>query len=447
MISWNTEALELFQRHCEDRRDALLATGADPDEVFSDWKALIESHAAANREIEIGPGRVCSELAELACAAPESATPNPLPPVPTPPAAAGGGRRGFSRFRTALLWIFGVGLPFGVLLFELLAGFCGEILFDPIPTWVHAILIALVPVANALALVASRSGNETARPFRIAGILNGLAIGVSAYYALQFAVVTPFAFMALIYFGIGAIPLAPLLAFISALYLRARLAYSGIRRPFLWPVVRATGPRRPIVAWYKTALPAFLLLVLLGIPQMAIQIGAVQANDPDPTVRARAVRLLRTLGDRDLLLRKCYRQGENIDLSFLLLQRAFGFSPTTADAQKAYYRVTGTPYNAVPAPRLKGLRGQDLVDAEWFDAALGGDRVAARIRGLSLAQSRLDGRVDAASGIAYLEWTMEFRNASKTAREARALIELPPGATVSRVTLWINGEPCEAAFG
>lgn len=447
MISWNAEALELFQRHCEDRRGTLLATGADPDEVFSDWKALIESRAAAKGENEIGSDRVRSDLAELACAGPESAVPDPLPPNPNPPAAGGAVRRGFSRFRTAMLWLLGVVLPTGVLLFELLAGFCAEILFDPIPTWFHAIVIALVPVANAWALVASRSGNESARPFRIAGILNGLAIGVSAYYALQFAVVTPFAFMALIYFGIGAIPLAPLLAFISALYLRARLAYSGIRRPFLWPFAGQSAPRHPLAAWYKTALPAFVLMLLLGIPRLAVQVGAVQANDPDPAVRARAVRLLRTLGDRDLLLRKCYRRGENIDPSFLLLQRAFGLSPTTADAQKAYYRVTGTPYNAMPPPRLRGFRGQDLVDSEWFDAALGGDRVAARIRGLSLAQSRLDGRVDAASGIAYLEWTMEFRNASKTEREARALIELPPGAVVSRVTLWINGEPCEAAFG
>ena len=30
MIAWNPAALDLFRRHCENRRDALLAAGADP---------------------------------------------------------------------------------------------------------------------------------------------------------------------------------------------------------------------------------------------------------------------------------------------------------------------------------------------------------------------------------------------------------------------------------
>ena len=33
------------------------------------------------------------------------------------------------------------------------------------------------------------------------------------------------------------------------------------------------------------------------------------------------------------------------------------------------------------------------------------------------------------------------------ASEARALVDLPSGGVVSRLTLWINGEPREAAFG
>lgn len=447
MIAWNPAALDLFRRHCENRRDALLAAGADPDEVFGDWQTLIAAHAAAAGETEIGAERVQRELLDLAAADGGFADPDPAPAAAGPAWRGRAGRAGFGRFRTALLWLLGVALPLGVLLFELLAGFCAEILFDPIPTGLHALLIALVPIANAWALLAARPQHKSERSFRIAGRLNGLALGVSAYYALQFALVTPFALVALIYFGIGAIPLAPLFAFLSAAALRARLAYAGIRRPFLWPFAGRNLRVRPVAPWFKTALPAFVLLVLLSLPRVAVQVGIAPANDPDPAVRARAVRFLRACGSRDLLLRKCYRRGENIDLTSLAIKQLGGTAPTTADAQKAYYRVTGTPYDAAPPPRLKGLRGQDLIDSEWFDPALGGEQVAARIRGLTLAQSRLDGRVDSASGCAYLEWTLEFRNASKTAREARALIELPPGAVVSRVTLWIDGEPCEAAFG
>jgi len=432
MISWNPEALDRFTRHCEAHRDALLAAGADPDEVLADWKSLVESHAITAKENEVGTERVDAELFDLT-PPPSEETSLPSSASPPPPLTTPGTLRvWFHRSITTLLWILGVALPLGVLLFELIAGLCSEILFDPMPTWIHALLIALVPAANAWALLAS----SRARHSPWAGRLNGIAIGISAFYALQFAIITPFAAMAIIYFGIGLIPLSPLLSFGCALILRRRLRLAAV------------GANDPMPsAWWHTAIPAFLLMILLGIPQWVIQVGAAQANDPDPAVRVRAVRMIRTIGNKNLLLRRCYRGSEHLELSALFLAQSLGYSPSRSDAQKAYYRVTGTPYNAVPPPRIKGLRGQTLMDAEWFDAALGGDRVAARIKNLSLSQSRLDGRVDSASGIAYLEWTLEFHNASEQQREARALIELPPGALVSRVTLWIDDEPREAAFG
>ena len=435
MMSWNPEARELFDRHCEERRDALLAAGADPDEVYADWRELVEAHAATKNEAEVGPARVRAELADLFSAL------NDLPPADPVPAAANSvrgsslARKWFRRGVTTLLWLFGMALPLGVLGFELVAGFCAEILFDPLPTWLHVLLVALVPTANAWALLAA-AGTCRTRP--AVGVLNGAAIGIAAYYALQFAVPTPFACMAVIWFGIGLIPLAPLLSFCCALLLRRRLRLSAANK----------GDRPPVPVW-RSALPAFLLLVALSVPQLVVPLYTRQANDANPAVRARAVKILRWLGSREVLLRRCYRLNENLDLSSLLLNGSFelGRSIPRTEAQNAYYRVTGTPYNAVPPPRIKGFRGQDLIDSEWFDPALGGDQVAARIKNLALAQSRLDGRVDSASGIAYLEWTLEFRNTSTRDREARALIELPPGAVVSRVTLWINGEPHEAAFG
>jgi len=431
MTSWKPEALEQFIVHCEATRDRLLAIGADPDEVFADWKALVESHAAEANETEVGHERLQQELSDLVPPVDD----NPLPPsagAGTPPTVLPGALRvWFNRGVTTLLWILGVILPLGVLLFELSAGFCSEILFDPIPTWIHALLIAVVPMANAWALIASRKVRFS--PW--VGRFNGFAMGIAAYFALQFAIITPFAFIAILYLGIGLIPLSPLFSLLCALLLRRRLRLAAV------------GADHPMPsAWWRTAIPAFVLMILLGIPQLVIQIGVEQANDPDPATRVRAVRMIRAIGNRDLLLRRCYKWTENLELGSFLLARS-GYTPGRADAQKAYYRVTGTPYNAIPPPRIKGLRGQTLLDSEWFDSALGGDRVAARIKDLSLSQSRLDGRVDSASGIAYLEWTMEFHNASKQQREARALIELPPGATVSRVTLWINDEPCEAAFG
>lgn len=439
MITWTPQALSLFQCRCEERRSGLLALGADPDEVFTDWKALIDTHAADARESTVSVERVQTELEILLIDTPPALdAPVALPPVASPPSAL---RTWFGRSTPVLLWILGVILPLGVIIFEGLAGLCAEILFDPMPTWWHVLLLALVPAANAAALLAGSRAHTvaTARPrLRWIGIANGLAIGISAFYALQFAVVTPFAVLAIIYFGIGLIPLAPLFSFLCAVALRTRLRQAR----FLTDIP-------PPAAWWKTALPVFLLLLLLALPRLMVPVCTPKVNDTDPAIRARATTFLRTFGSRDLMLRRCYRSNGNMDFFSLLLSGSFRFgqSNSRAEAQTAYYRVTGTPYDAVPPPRLKGLRGQEVMDSDWLDPALGGEQVAARIRNLTLAQSRLDGRVDTASGIGYLEWTLEFRNASKTQREVRALIELPPGAVVSRVTLWINGEPCEAAFG
>lgn len=436
MIPWNPDAQRVFDQHCEEQRAALLAAGADPDEVFGDWRALLETRAVAAGETEVQAARVQTELAKLAEALGAFAASRQEASVPSAASARPAWRVWFRRGVTLLLWLLGVALPLGVLAFELIAGFCAELLFDPMPTWLHTLLIALVPAANAWALWAA-AGRCQPRP--ALRILNGMAVGIAAFYALQFAVITPFAAIAILYFGIGLVPLAPLLALWAAIVLRFRLlrlpAESRTQFPGLW----------------RTALPAFLLLLVLTVPRLAIIRYTPDIESPDRAVQIRAVRILRAVGDRDQLLRQCYRPLESFDLFAMLVGHPFwlgganGISRDTAQA--AYYRVTGTPYNAVPPPRVKGFRGQDLLNADWFDPALGSDRVAARIKNLALVQSRLDGRVDAASGIAYMEWTLEFRNTSPVQREARALIELPPGGVVSRVTLWINDEPREAAFG
>ncbi|MBT6275959.1 MAG: hypothetical protein HOI95_17710 [Chromatiales bacterium] len=65
---------------------------------------------------------------------------------------------------------------------------------------------------------------------------------------------------------------------------------------------------------------------------------------------------------------------------------------------------------------------------------------------LSLVESRIDGKVDAKGNLAYVEWTMAFQHARRTNREARAIVQLPPGAVVLRLNLWIDGEMREAAY-
>ena len=78
---------------------------------------------------------------------------------------------------------------------------------------------------------------------------------------------------------------------------------------------------------------------------------------------------------------------------------------------------------------------------------MGGEKVGGMLEGLSLRGSAYETTLDKTAGVGYGEWTMTFGNTYWSDREARMRIALPHGAVVSRVTLWINGEECEAAFG
>lgn len=116
-----------------------------------------------------------------------------------------------------------------------------------------------------------------------------------------------------------------------------------------------------------------------------------------------------------------------------------------SEQSKIYYRLTGETFDTrIPPERLKGhWQPQDSFD---FDPDQGGEVIAGKIKNLSLASSRIDGSLDADAGTGYVEWTLVFKNDSPRPQEARAQVQLPPGAVVSRLTLWINGEEREAAF-
>lgn len=60
--------------------------------------------------------------------------------------------------------------------------------------------------------------------------------------------------------------------------------------------------------------------------------------------------------------------------------------------------------------------------------------------------SQLTGLIDPSTNTASLYWTIDLKNNSNMEREAQFELKLPRGASVSRATLWINGQPQEAAF-
>jgi hypothetical protein len=319
--------------------------------------------------------------------------------------------------------VFGVLLPLGTLGVELVTGLCAGALFDPMPTLLHLVLVALVPACN-LWVWSSFTRTHT-RPRRLA-FANGIAIAVAALYTVLFLPILPVAAVAIAYFGLGLLPWSPALALIAALCLRAHLKRE------------AAEAQRKIATW-PGMLCGALALFAADLPQTLTAYGMSQATSASAKKQMHGIRWLRAVGNEEAMLRFCYaRSGHATGLASLLM-RTHHVSPLAA--REVYYRVTGHVFNTQPEPTSLHRRG-------WmnWDADQGTQTVGARVDGLSLASSRIDGSIDAKAALAYLEWTLVMKNDSSIMSEARAQVALPPGAVVSRLTLWVDGEEREAAF-
>jgi hypothetical protein len=337
-------------------------------------------------------------------------------------------------------WILLVGVlyPIVVIGIELYSRMCAEAFFDPMPTLLHTFAVAFVPASNLLMWV--RLQHDTVQNTKWLAFANGAAIAIAGFYALLFLPVAPIAFVA-IFAGIGLLPLAPLACFVCALKLRKMLR------------AKQKEPLRahPLLAGLAAGLA---LLLVLDVPAAATRLGIQLATSNVPSERERGLTLLRTLGDDDLLLRLCYGTVAK-PTGLLSALVVFGgnilgesrqqFAQSPAEAREIYYRVHGVAFNARPAPYEKG-KWSRFADFQ-FDTDHGGTEVGGRLKGLDIVSSRIDGSISGDDAVAYLEWTVEFRNTGLMDREARLQLALPPGGVVSRATLWVNGEEREAAYG
>ncbi|OYW53983.1 MAG: hypothetical protein B7Y80_00690 [Hyphomicrobium sp. 32-62-53] len=344
-----------------------------------------------------------------------------------------------SRTGDILIALFGVALPAAVIIIEAAFRLCAEAFFDPMPTWAHTLLIASVPVTNAIALAHSRQRNTAPSPW-LAGFLAS-SIAVSAFYALLFLPLAPIAVVAILYFGLGLLPFGPATSCLSALALLGRIKAKHVGTSF----------RRPILIGALTGTAA---LVALNIPGVATRLGLIWAASNDTTTRERGLSTLRTFGSQQDLLRFTYdtggKSGGPLSLLFglttpLIFDRGDADPmPSPTKVREIFFRTYGVPFNAFPPPETgrKWARFDDFA----FDADHGAAQTGGRIKGLSLISSRMDGSIAAADGAGYLEWTFEFRNVSAIDREARLSLMMPQDAVVSRATLWVNGEEREAAY-
>ncbi len=371
-----------------------------------------------------------------------------IPAAPLPPTLPMRKRVGGSFF-----WFFAVILPLLVVLFEWVANFCATHFFDPIPTFGHGLLLVSVPLLNGW-LIRSR---EQASPstWRKRAVATGLTFGTGLFYALLFLPLAPISVMALLAFGMGLLSLCPIITWL----LSWRLTVTEHR------LAKELGCRKFHRTWLITAVLAFAALLSYEAPALRTRyLVRKQLTEKNEEAVHQALVDLRSLHSQDTLLRMCYEntmalEGSDIS-SWIMRQKLWSFSWgsrwATADEiskkRDLYFRVTGEPFNAKPRPGSQennpfSISRRSLMIDEEMDVDHGGDQVASKTRFLDCKESRFDAHLDGQARIGYGEWTLVFQNRSETAREARCQIRMPRHGHVSRLTLWINGEPNEAAFG
>ena len=322
---------------------------------------------------------------------------------------------------------------------ELATGGTAAVVYDPFPTPWHVVLALLAPLAALYVRHRlTRPGAEPdARTLRRVAFANGCLLGIAGAYALAYAPAIPLFFIGIALMGAGALGFAPLVLTLTGLW-------QGL---WLRDLARAASPAVRLLR--PTLLGATVAVAGLGLaqlPRTATLVGLELSVSPVKAEQQLGPWLIEHLGDEEVLLEYCYRTP-----TWWFWANAMASS---LDARSLYYRITGMPFDSQPRPALSTFFGPEF-SRDWSEDWTGDWTVAAgedpppraRTLGLALIDSAIDVSATADGPVAYLEWTLVFENTSPVAQEARAQIAVPPGAVASRLTLWIDGEEREAAYG
>jgi hypothetical protein len=452
MAEWTSEA----ERHLEWylKRVTELCSQSGVDDVAVD----LEGHIRA----EVGRlGTTLVTLAELhvvlaRVGTPEQVAGGDAPTDPEPGVARPGAPRSFrlhprptrpavGGFRTSMFVALAIVVPGAAVVLEALTGMVASAFLDPMPTWFHAVIMMMVPISLALAeIYLWHSDVFRTRWLGWALVLNVYATAVSALYLIAYLPMMPLFAILIIAFGLGLLGLSPLLCVVGGVAQMRRLhrAIRDVGRPTRWWVGRT------LIGLALAVVP----LLLLEAPGLVTDYALELALSEEEGDRAHGIWMIRAVGGEGIVLERCYGYAPRRRGNFNNFD-SFGDGATVATGpyRELYFRLTGRPFNSEPPPRSRQARVRSEWRESWredsvVDSEIGGEAVATRIRGLSLFGSHMSVQVERGA-VGYIEWTMEFKNASLMDREARAQIVLPHGGVASRLTLWIEGEEREAAFG
>ena len=348
------------------------------------------------------------------------------------------------RVRRSFFYIFGIIIPAIGIATEVATRMMAEFFWDPMPTFYHTFLLALVPLSLFFSNKTGQKESPNEKEVNWSYILNGYAFAISLIYLLIYLPVMPVMLFATIFFGIGLLGLSPVWSTWAAAKQMRQLA----RERDKFDLSRKKTRKLTLLGIFA----GILLMFSLEFMHLVTTFGAQLALSENASSRKSGMWVLDTFNAEEEILRRCYgmnRMGTRLSRSQIKEFRAL------------HYRLTGMAFNSVPKPknvtpkfnRMAGTRMRDWDEELVADSEVGGRSVAGLVNGLSLDTSSMDISISGTEpgengpGIAYMEWILEFNNSSFYQREARCQIQVPPGAVASRLNLWIDGEERDAAFG
>ena len=331
-----------------------------------------------------------------------------------------------------LIMLFGVVAPsivIAAVAYNSCAVTAEMVLRHPVETLAQMALAVCIPVGNVV-VWARLKQSKVSKVIRL-GILNGLAIGASIFV---------------------------LIGSVAALFLRYPLVeeITLVSKEQSVAICAVTALAAMIVSIRLTQLLSRhwqtqgarvqqLMCSLTGVILSVLALGGTEARSifikfyeqeataGSVTEKPDALNALRAIGAASEL-----RMDINVPRSSGLTGM---FTQSDQSTRKQlYFALTAKPYRA-----LQDLPSQDegngsLVDAP-NDPYFSTHVVGSELPGLSLLRSQVSGSLNAKTLTSNLDWTFVFKNKNFSDEEARAEIALPPGAVISNMTLWMNGEP------
>ncbi|MBS1992082.1 MAG: hypothetical protein JSS83_16285 [Cyanobacteria bacterium SZAS LIN-3] len=349
--------------------------------------------------------------------------------------------------RGPIFLFFGVILPALAMIFECTFHFCARHFFDPFPSPAHVVLFGLIPFSNYLVWLGTR--RDMSSHYAFMSLASGMATGVACLYSLMFLPLTPLCCFFTLALGFGLLGLAPLLSLPCNLISGKTVCHLAGKKLTYFNAHQVEHIGHMII---------LVMVVAVELPSTLTRINLSRAADSNPVVAADGVRWLRKYGSAEVLQRACYeRSGRATDILGSLYESAHPLS--VEETRRIFYQVTGKPFNSVPIPksaratiqRVGAVADPDGLNAgvedEFdLDTDIAGEAVSGVARGLSVSQSKFDGKLEPDAALAGLDWSFSFTNDSKFDREARAKILLPPDAVVTKATLTVNNVERDATI-